>query len=114
VTDEGGSTRAASLSSVRILFSTKLLKITVTLCAIWFTLSFGSYGLSTWISTLFTDIGMLLVVCLSGVVADDRLSLSYLKSGLTNPYFSAFIFAIAQLPGNVLSILYIESVGRRQ
>ncbi len=54
-----------------------------------FTLSFGSYGISTWISTLFEDVG------------------------LTNAYAAAFIYALANLPGNAASILYIEKYGRR-
>eukprot|EP00603_Paraphysomonas_imperforata_P005108 CAMPEP_0114446862 /NCGR_PEP_ID=MMETSP0103-20121206/19469_1 /TAXON_ID=37642 ORGANISM="Paraphysomonas imperforata, Strain PA2" /NCGR_SAMPLE_ID=MMETSP0103 /ASSEMBLY_ACC=CAM_ASM_000201 /LENGTH=223 /DNA_ID=CAMNT_0001618741 /DNA_START=150 /DNA_END=821 /DNA_ORIENTATION=+ len=57
---------------------------------IWFTLSFGSYGISTWITVLFEDVG------------------------IGNVYASAFIFALANLPGNIVSILYVEQIGRRR
>ena len=53
---------------------------------VWFTLSYGSYGIGTWSSTLFQDIG------------------------LGNPFLSSFIYTLANLPGNVISILYVEQV----
>ena len=53
-------------------------------------LSFGSYGISTWISNLFADLGEV------------------------NPYADSFIFAAANLPGNVVSILFIERYGRKR
>lgn len=56
---------------------------------IWYTLCFGSYGLSTWISVLFDDIG------------------------IGNVYLSSFIFTLANLPGNIISILFIERYGRK-
>jgi MFS family permease len=67
----------------------KLRKTTLTLMIIWFTLSFGSYGITTWISTLFVDIGE------------------------TNPYEDSFIFALANLPGNLISILLVDKYGRK-
>ena len=74
-----------------IIFSNrKLIKITSTLMIIWFTLSFGSYGISTWINTLFKDIGE------------------------SNPYEDSFIFAAANLPGNVVSILLVDKYGRKK
>lgn len=76
--------------TMRVLFGPKLARSTLTLLLIWFSLAFGSYGISTWISTLFSDIG------------------------LSNPYEDAFIFAIAQLPGNVVSIYFIETIGRKR
>lgn len=57
---------------------------------IWFTLCFGSYGLSTWISVLFEDINM------------------------NNVYLNSFIFTLANLPGNIISILFIEKFGRKK
>lgn len=76
-------------STIALLFQGKLFKTSVILIVIWFTLSFGSYGMSTWISTLFSDVG------------------------IGNPYAAAFIFAMANLPGNIVSLLYIETYGRR-
>jgi len=80
---------SASNSTVALLFSPALLKTTTVLLVIWFTLCFGSYGISTWISELFVDIGV------------------------SNAFEDAFIFALANLPGNIISIMYVETVGRR-
>ena len=67
----------------------KLVNVSLTLMVIWFTLSFGSYGISTWISTIFEDIGE------------------------SNPYEDSFIFAAANLPGNIVSILFVDRYGRK-
>lgn len=56
-TDESHGVATTLSQSLRILSGQRLRYITLTLMCIWFTLSFGSYGLSTWISTLFQDIG---------------------------------------------------------
>ena len=80
---------ALKQSTIGLLFQGELLRTSLILLVIWFTLSFGSYGLSTWISTLFADVG------------------------IGNPYAAAFIFALANLPGNIVSLLYIEKYGRR-
>ena len=72
------------------LFSPSMIRNTLVLSVIWFSLCFGSYGISTWISELFMDIGV------------------------TNAYADAFIFALANLPGNIISICYVESFGRRR
>lgn len=75
--------------SWRIIFSPAYLRTSLVLTIIWFTLSFGSYGISNWISTLFADVG------------------------IGNPYAASFIFAVANFPGNVVSIWLVDSVGRR-
>jgi MFS family permease len=80
---------AVETSTLALLFKGSLLRTSATLIVIWFTLSFGSYGMSTWISTLFSDVG------------------------IGNPYAAAFIFALANLPGNIISLMYIETFGRR-
>lgn len=77
-------------TGIMVLFNKKLLPSTLVYMFIWFTLSFGSYGISTWITVLFEDVG------------------------IGNVYASAFIFALANLPGNIVSILYVEQIGRRQ
>ncbi|TMW68086.1 hypothetical protein Poli38472_007758 [Pythium oligandrum] len=58
------------------------------LCA--YCLSFGSYGLSTWITKLFQAVG------------------------LSNPFANAFLFAGANLPGNIISLYLVDVVGRKQ
>ena len=64
----------------------RLRRSTFVLATVWFTLSYGSFGVSAWNNQLFADIG------------------------LSNPYFCSFIFALASLPGNVISVLVIERV----
>jgi hypothetical protein len=76
--------------TIFVLFEKKLLSSTLIYMTIWFCLSFGSYGISTWITVLFDDVG------------------------IGNVYASAFIFALANLPGNIVSILYVEQIGRRK
>lgn len=67
----------------------KLQQTTLTLVVVWFTLSFGSYGVSTWNNVLFADVG------------------------LSNPYLCSFIYCVASLPGNAASILLVERVRTR-
>lgn len=81
--------RQDPLANVRVLFVGQYLRISTVLMIIWFTLSFGSYGIANWISTLFSDVG------------------------IGNPYAASFIFAMANLPGNIVSIWLIDRVGRR-
>lgn len=76
-------------SLLTLLFGHQFRRSTIVLLIIWFTLSFGSYGISTWISVLFSDVG------------------------IGNAYAASFIFAMANLPGNIISLLYIDSFGRR-
>lgn len=85
-----GDPRPSAMGGIGVLFERRLLPSTLIYMLIWFSLSFGSYGISTWITVLFEDVG------------------------IGNVYASAFIFALANLPGNVVSILYVEKIGRRQ
>ena len=78
-----------SLTSVLIpLSETNVRRPLFKLGLIWFALSFGSYGISTWISTLFEDIG------------------------IGNVYQASLICAIASLPGNIIATMYIDKLGR--
>ena len=56
----------------------------------WFGLNFGYYGLATWVTVLLE------------------------ASGVSNAYAVAVLYASANLPGNVASILLIERLGRRR
>lgn len=79
------------LDTIQKLYSPKLLTgTTLPLQTIWFTLSFGTYGITTWINTLFVGIH------------------------LENIYFNAFLFALATLPGNIISIMYSDKLGRKR
>ena len=70
--------------------SPPLRKQAVLLIIIYATLAYSSYGITTWISQL------------------------YLEVGISNEYFAALIFTAAQVPANIISIMFIEKLGRKK
>jgi len=73
------------ISSTSKLYATpNMQKTTIALQLVWFTLSFGSYGLLTWINIIFV------------------------KVHLQNVYYNALLFALSNLPGNILSSLFMD------
>eukprot|EP01136_Pigoraptor_vietnamica_P032271 Opistho-1_new@93939 len=82
-----GAHRFESTSRVLSLFRPPLLHPSLQLMVIWFSLSFGYYGLTLWMPT-------------------------YFKVSAVSVYMSAFLSAVAQLPGNILSILFMDAFGR--
>ena len=85
------SALADGVKSIKDLYSRNLRKgITIPLQMIWFALSFGSYGLLTWINSIFVQIN------------------------LSNVYFNALLFAAANLPGNILAGALLDRIGRRR
>lgn len=58
----------------------------VVLTVVWFTISYGTYGISTWNNALFAHLG------------------------LSNPYACSFIFALCSSLGNLASIVLVEKV----
>eukprot|EP00903_Cladosiphon_okamuranus_P018072 g16631.t1 len=68
---------------------TRLRRSAIILVVVWFTISYGSYGVATWNNQLFADVG------------------------LSNPYLCSFIYSLSNLPGNVGSILLVERIGRK-
>ncbi|CAJ1956387.1 unnamed protein product [Cylindrotheca closterium] len=74
--------------SSRQLYTPQLRNTTWPLQMVWFSLSFGSYGLLTWINTLFVQVH------------------------LKNVYFNALLFAFSNLPGNILTAVYMDKVSR--
>lgn len=70
------------------LYTPQLRPITLPLQMVWFSLSFGSYGLLTWINTLFREVH------------------------LKNVYFNALLFAASNLPGNLLSAYLMDRIAR--
>jgi VNT family MFS transporter (synaptic vesicle glycoprotein 2) len=70
------------------LYTPQLRQITWPLQMVWFSLSFGSYGLLTWINTLFFQVH------------------------LENVYFNALLFSLSNLPGNLLSAWLMDRAGR--
>lgn len=79
---------AAFLQSTSTLYKGNTRKVTWPLQVVWFSLSFGSYGLLTWINTLFVEVH------------------------LENVYFNALLFAVSNLPGNLLSAYLMDRMGR--
>ena len=79
---------AGFLASTQQLYSPSIRKTTLPLQMAWFALSFGTYGLYTWINTIFVEVK------------------------LENVYFNALLFALSNLPGNILSALLLDRVGR--
>jgi VNT family MFS transporter (synaptic vesicle glycoprotein 2) len=76
------------VTSARQLYTPQLLPTTWPLQMVWFSLSFGSYGLVTWINTLFVELH------------------------LKNVYFNALLFAASNLPGNLITAILLDKVGR--
>lgn len=70
------------------LYLPQIRQVTLALQMVWFSLSFGSYGLYTWINKLFFEVH------------------------LQNVYFNALLFAMSNLPGNVLSAFLMDRIGR--
>ncbi|CBJ25636.1 conserved unknown protein [Ectocarpus siliculosus] len=67
----------------------RLQRATIVLVVVWFTLSYGTFGVATWNNQVFADIG------------------------LSNPYLCSVIYSLSDLPGNVASIFLVEQVGRK-
>lgn len=70
------------------LYTKDLRQTTWPLQMVWFSLSFGSYGLLTWINSIFV------------------------QEHLKNVYFNALLFAASNLPGNILTAILMDRIGR--
>jgi VNT family MFS transporter (synaptic vesicle glycoprotein 2) len=70
------------------LYTPQLRSTTLPLQMVWFSLSFGSYGILMWINSLFVAVH------------------------LENVYFNSLLFAFSNLPGNVLSGVLMDRSGR--
>ena len=75
--------------STRVLYTNDLCNSMVGLQIVWGSLSFGSYGLATWINSLFEQVH------------------------LQNIYFNAILFALSNLPGNLSTAYFLDSLGRQ-
>ena len=83
------------IESARLAFSKDYLVHTVKLLLIWFTLSFGFYGLTLWIPEYFAFVNQS----------------SHGKREI-NIYAAAFASAVGNLPGNIWSVFSVRSLGR--
>ena len=87
-----------SVHSIKLFFDTLsklylprlLTTATLPLQFLWFSLSFGTYGITTWINSLFVAVH------------------------LQNLYFNSFLFALGNLPGNIICVFYADAWGRRR
>jgi MFS family permease len=77
------------LPTVKELYNDSF-RTAVTLQVAWFSLSFASYGLLTWINRIFANVG------------------------LKDVYFNEILFAGANLPGNVFAAVFLDRLGRGQ
>ena len=94
------------------LFHPSIRKDTILLCVIWFTLSFGWYGLILWIPSLFQQVSTL-------VARTSGCRYAHAAGGLQvhfhlNPYQDSFMVAAANLPGNIASTLLMDTLGRKR
>lgn len=94
------------------LFQRPLLKRTVIMLIVNFVLSFGYYGLWMWFPELFSRMK-------NGGSPCDHSSFSNKTMNETCQtdnwvYFSGFLTALSNLPGNVLTIFLMDRIGRRQ
>lgn len=81
-------TQSEFVHSAAKLYTPQLKQTTWPLQMVWFSLSFGSYGLLTWINTIFVQVH------------------------LQNVYFNALLFAASNLPGNLITAVLMDRVGR--
>ena len=81
-----------SLKGILTLYNSNvaLCRLTLITQSLWFSISFGSYGLITWINAIFEEVK------------------------LRNIYGNALLFAVANLPGNVFTAYFVDSLGRRK
>eukprot|EP01060_Flectonema_neradi_P040107 TRINITY_DN9034_c0_g1_i1.p1 TRINITY_DN9034_c0_g1~~TRINITY_DN9034_c0_g1_i1.p1 ORF type:complete len:547 (+),score=66.38 TRINITY_DN9034_c0_g1_i1:151-1641(+) len=91
-TDSGIEERITFRESMRILknlFSKRMVRTTSLLLVVWFTLSFGWYGIILWVPKLFDRYGH-----------DDI-------------YGDTLLVQVANLPGNIASALLVDRLGRK-
>ena len=82
--------RAVVVDALIALLSPKLRRTSLLLAVVWVCLSFGWYGLNTWIPTLFAKTGLKL-----------------------QRYEDSFLVAAANLPGNILATFLVDRIGRK-
>ncbi|XP_077993582.1 synaptic vesicle glycoprotein 2B-like [Glandiceps talaboti] len=93
------------------LFMPPHVRPTLCLIVIYFTLSFGYYGLWLWFPELFAKVEV------TGGSACSELPANYTPSNSTGTdsqvYKDSFITAVANFPGNLFAILTIDRLGRK-
>lgn len=104
------------LHQTRELFGRSLRKTTIIMIIINFTLSFGYYGLWMWFPEIFSRVEKY------GGSPCDHHEVNTTASNVTEPcngipedsvFFESFLTALSNLPGNLLTILVMDKVGRK-
>ena len=85
---------AGIADKTRVLFTGRNLPHSLKLSIVWFGLSFGYYGITLWIPETFSHLN------------------PEQDSAVLNVYAAAFVSALTNLPGNVLSVYTVRSLGR--
>ena len=88
--EKSDGTYCMDIQYIKYMFSPELKNTSLILFCTWFTLAFGSYGITTWITTLYTEVG------------------------ISDEYLAAVIYTTANLPGNIITIFFIEKWGRKE
>jgi len=84
---------SAIAGKTRLLFTGRNLPHSLKLSVVWFGLSFGYYGITLWIPETFRH-------------------LNPASDAVLNVYMAAFLSALTNLPGNILSVYTVKSLGR--
>ena len=106
----------AILHSSRELFSLAYLRPTLILITIYYTFSFGYYGLMLWFPEYFKCVHERDRVCYSDFnkTCADLSSVNLTKcNDTTSPYSDSLYIALATIPGSVLGVFTINTIGAR-
>ncbi|KAK6178546.1 hypothetical protein SNE40_013313 [Patella caerulea] len=104
------------LVSTKTLFSGSLVKPTIILLIINFTLSFGYYGLFMWFPELFNRIDKYGgTPCNPGIINTTATNNSTSDCGTPNDwvFFEGFMTALSNLPANIFTIIMMDRLGRK-
>eukprot|EP00941_MAST-03F_sp_MAST-3F-sp1_P004017 g4017.t1 len=74
-----------------VLLNSRFYASTLGLCIMWFSLSYGSYGMAVWLPSVFKNSGF--------------------DQGI---YTSSILYAAFQLPGNIGALMLVEQAGRKK
>jgi len=108
------------LKSTKELFKSPFTSRTWISIFIWFTLSFGFYGLWMWFPELFQRIQSGESQCSRSAgsinVNQSQANLTCEEKVVKNRqiYFESFLVALSNLPGNIIMIILVNRIGRRR
>ncbi|XP_061193561.1 synaptic vesicle glycoprotein 2C-like [Saccostrea echinata] len=102
------------MSTSKELFKPPLLRLSIIMIIINFSLSFGYYGLWMWFPELFSRVEKY-----GGSPCDHHVTVPNKTTNTTDflgsewIYFSGFMTAVSNLPGNLLTIFLMDQLGRK-